>query len=137
MRQKATKVTKTRKMSWPWLKWPENSSPAKTKTFLTHSLGRPVLIAARSGLRRRITGSSRLSDSPGGGTVGWSEVIVSIKRRRQAAGQVVTPPPERVEKGYRRPPRSRPPGSRSHFSAHSSGKCERARSRVEEDAGGE
>src|ERR1700761_7552575 len=106
MRQKATKVTKARKMSWPWLKLPENSSPAKTKTFLTHSLGRPVLIAARRGLRRGTTGSSRLSDSPGGGTVGCSEVIVSINGGRQAAGQVVLPPPERVAKGYRRPPRS-------------------------------
>src|SRR6201994_4944067 len=78
MKQKAKKVTNARKMSWPLLKWPEKSRPAKTKTFLIHSFGRPVLIAARSGLRRGTTGSSRFSVSPGGGTVGCSEVIVSI-----------------------------------------------------------
>ena len=71
-------MTKARRMSWPSLKWPEKSSPAKTKTFLIHSFGRPVLIAARSGLRRGTTGSSRFGSSAGGGTVGCSEVIVSI-----------------------------------------------------------
>src|ERR1700712_1708502 len=82
MKQKAKKVTNARKTSWGSLKWPENSSPAKTKTFLIHSFGRPVLIAARRGLRRGTTGSSRFSDSAGG-TVGCSEVIVSID---EAAG---------------------------------------------------
>src|SRR6202042_146791 len=99
IRQKATKVTKARKMSWPSLKLPENSSPAKTKTFLTHSFGRPVLIAARSGLRRGTTGSSRLSDSPGGGTVGCSEVIVSIKWVGRLLGRWLVPPPNGSRKG--------------------------------------
>src|SRR3954468_8240111 len=85
MKQKAKKVTKAKKMSWPLLKWPEKSRPAKTKTFLIHSFGRPVLIAARSGLRRGSTGSSRFWDSAGG-TVGCSEVIVSINRGGLLAG---------------------------------------------------
>ena len=34
-----------------WLNLPEKSRPAKTKRFLIHSCGRPVLIAARSGER--------------------------------------------------------------------------------------
>ena len=46
--------------SWGWLNLPEKSSPAKTKTFLIHSCGRPVLIAARSGERRGTTGSRGL-----------------------------------------------------------------------------
>ena len=64
-----------------WLNLPEKSSPAKTKTFLIHSFGRPVLIAARSGERRGTTGSC--SGCVGSaGTVGCSEVIVSIVRDR-------------------------------------------------------
>src|ERR1700754_646768 len=98
MKQKAKKVTTARKMSWPSLKWPEKSSPAKTKTFLIHSFGRPVLIAARSGLRRGTTGSSMFGDSPGGGTVGCSEVIVSIARAARG-GRRPLAPPDPVAKG--------------------------------------
>src|SRR6201989_908122 len=124
MRQKATKVTKARKMSWPWLKLPENSSPAKTKTFLTHSLGRPVLIAARSGLRRGTTGSSMLSDSPGGGTVGCSEVIVSIKWGDELPGRWWSTPPERVAKGYRRPQRGARSGVEENARVQDRGRVE-------------
>src|ERR1700744_1241318 len=99
MKQKAKKVTKARKMSWPLLKWPEKSRPAKTKTFLIHSFGRPVLIAARRGLRRGSTGSSRFSDPAGGGTVGCSEVIVSINRGGKHSGQALDPAARRVAKG--------------------------------------
>src|SRR3954453_2670937 len=80
MKQKAKKVTTARKMSSGCLKCPEKTSPAKTKTFLIHSFGRPVLIAARNGLRRGTTGSSRFGAPSGGGTGGCSEVIVSIAR---------------------------------------------------------
>ena len=59
-----------------WLNLPEKSRPAKTKVFLIHSCGRPVLIAARSGERRGTTGSA----AGCGGIVGCSEVIVSIVR---------------------------------------------------------
>src|SRR4051794_20610164 len=80
MRQKATKVTSASSTSWDWLKLPEKSSPAKTKTFLIHSFGLPVLIAACSGERRGTTwpvsGSCEVPCSAG--TVGCSEVIVSI-----------------------------------------------------------
>src|ERR1700712_3619936 len=103
MKQKAKKVTKARKMSWPLLKCPEKSRPAKTKTFLIHSFGRPVLIAARSGLRRGTTGSSRFSVLPGGGTVGCSEVIVSIAGGRGRRG---ASSPQRPRKGSARRPRS-------------------------------
>jgi hypothetical protein len=63
--------------------WPEKSSPAKTKKFLIHSCGRPVLIAARSGERRGTTGSSGPGVWGWTGTVGCSEVIVSGKRVAQ------------------------------------------------------
>src|SRR5215204_4933013 len=60
---------------------PEKRRPAKTKTFLIHSFGRPVLIAARKGERRGTTGSC--SGGVGSaGTVGCSEVIVSIEGGR-------------------------------------------------------
>src|SRR3954454_7955659 len=77
MRQKATKVRKASRTSWDWLNLPEKSRPAKTKRFLIHSCGRPVLIAARSGERRGTTGSLKSGASSAGGTVGCSEVIVS------------------------------------------------------------
>ncbi len=64
-------------IAWPSVNLPENSSPAKTKTFLIHSFGRPVLIAARSGERRGTTGSCS-GEFGSAGTVGCSEVIVSI-----------------------------------------------------------
>src|SRR6185503_19686653 len=81
MRQKATKVRNASSTSWDWLNLPEKSRPAKTKTFLIHSCGRPVLIAARSGERRGTTGSSNGVASPAGaGIVDYSEVIVSIGR---------------------------------------------------------
>ena len=64
--------------SWDWLNLPEKSRPANTKTFLIHSFGRPVLIAARSGERRGTTGSAAAACPASAGTVGCSEVIVSI-----------------------------------------------------------
>src|SRR6201994_4771366 len=85
MRQKAKKVAVARAVSSGCLKWPEKSSQAKTKTFLIHSFGRPVLIAARSGLRRGTTGSSSPGPSAGGGTGGCSEVIVSIARSAEVS----------------------------------------------------
>src|SRR4051794_38273937 len=89
MRQKATKVRNASSTSWDWLNLPEKSRPAKTKTFLIHSCGRPVLIAARSGERRGTTGSS-IDGGPsaaGVGTVGCSEVIVStLGNGRREAG---------------------------------------------------
>src|SRR5215475_3750823 len=63
--------------SWDWLNLPEKSKPANTKTFLIHSFGRPVLIAARSGERRGTTGSSAAVGRGSEGTVGCSEVMVS------------------------------------------------------------
>ena len=84
---------------------PEKSSPAKTKTFLIHSCGRPVLIAARSGERRGTTGSSIEASAfaAAAGTVGCSEVIVSIvgvpAERRIPPGQG-----DSVATGYRRGP---------------------------------
>src|ERR1700710_1368243 len=99
MKQKAKNVTTARKMSCGSLKWPEKSRPAKKKTFFIHSFGRPVLIAARSGLRRGTTGLSRFGDSPAGGTVGCSEVIVSIKERGGLLGRRRLLPPKRVAKG--------------------------------------
>ena len=65
--------------SCDWSNLPEKSRPAKTKTFLIHSCGRPVLIAARSGERLGTTGSSRRDSAfpAGAGTVGCSEVMVS------------------------------------------------------------
>src|SRR6476469_2617867 len=79
MKQKEMKVRNAWTTSCDWLNLPEKSRPAKTKTFLIHSCGRPVLIAARSGERRGTTGSS-IDGGPstaGAGTVGCSEVIVS------------------------------------------------------------
>ena len=70
-----------------WLNLPEKSSPAKTKTFLIHSFGRPVLIAARSGERRGTTGSSASACPASAGTVGCSEVIVSIAGGGRSAGR--------------------------------------------------
>src|SRR4249919_1481991 len=64
------------------LNLPENSRPAKTKTFLIHSCGRPVLIAARRGERRGTTGSSRLACPGAGCTAGCSEVMVPMRRWR-------------------------------------------------------
>ncbi len=64
--------------SWDWLNLPEKSRPAKTKTFLIHSFGRPVLIAARSGERRGAAAASSLDLPDSAGTVGCSEVIVPI-----------------------------------------------------------
>ena len=64
--------------SCDWLNLPEKSSPANTKTFLIHSFGRPVLIAARSGERRGTTGSAASACPASAGTVGCSEVMVSI-----------------------------------------------------------
>ncbi len=61
--------------SCDWLNLPENSRPAKTKTFLIHSCGRAVFSAARAGERRGTTGSSGCP----AGMVGCSEVIVSIE----------------------------------------------------------
>ena len=80
---------------------------AASKTFLIHSCGRPVLIAARSGERRGTTGSLQRGvclarQRPG--TVGCSEVIVSPSwscRRRHAED-----PPgqgDSVATGYRWP----------------------------------
>src|SRR3954454_6599900 len=83
MRQKATKVMNASSTSWDWLNLPEKSSPAKTKTFLIHSCGRPVLIAARSGERCGTTGSSSEASPAVAGTVGCSEVIVSIMGSRR------------------------------------------------------
>src|SRR3954447_4542271 len=77
IRQKATKVTNASTTSCDWLNLPEKSSPANTKTFLIHSFGRPVLIAARSGERRGTTGSSAVLGLASVGTVGCSEVMVS------------------------------------------------------------
>src|SRR5215211_6339123 len=81
------KVTNASSTSCDWLNLPEKSRPAKTKTFLIHSFGRPVLIAARSGDRRGTTspvsGSRDRLDSAG--TVGCSEVIVSIDGRGSGA----------------------------------------------------
>src|SRR3954454_11988509 len=83
MRQKATKVMNASSTSCDWLNLPEKSSPAKTKTFLIHSFGRPVLIAARSGERRGTTSpvSGSCDRFGSAGTVGCSEVIVSIEDR--------------------------------------------------------
>src|SRR5690349_16231378 len=83
MQQKATKVRTASSTSWGWLNLPEKSRPANTKTFLIHSWGRPVLIAARSGERRGTTGSAAACPV-GAGTVGCSEVIVSILMARRA-----------------------------------------------------
>src|SRR6185312_3837460 len=99
------KVTTASKTSCGWLNLPEKSSPAKTKTFLIHSFGRPVLIAARSGLRRGTTGSSRFSDSAGG-TVGCSEVIVSINRGGRLLDRRWISPPDGLRKGSAQPPGS-------------------------------
>src|ERR1700742_1908795 len=112
------------RMSCGCLKLSEKRRPAKTKTFLIHSFGRPVLIAARSGLRRGTTGSSRLSDSPGGGTVGCSEVIVSIKRGDEMPGRWWSPPPERVAKGYRRPQRGARSGVQKNARVQDRGRVE-------------
>src|SRR6187551_3826677 len=75
------KVSTASSTSYDWLNLPEKSRPAKTKTFLIHSCGRPVLIAARSGERRGTTGSAEASR----GTVGCSEVIVSMDVLRQGS----------------------------------------------------
>src|SRR4029079_18562238 len=83
MRQKATKVTNASITSCDWSNLPEKSSPAKTKTFLIHSFGRPVLIAARSGERLGTTGAWAGS-AGSAGTVGCSEVIVSMVGNRWA-----------------------------------------------------
>ena len=89
-------MRKATKTSWDWLNLPEKSRPAKTKTFLIHSFGRPVLIAARSGERRGTTGSSASASPGAAGTVGCSEVMVSIVERR---GTAVALPPRTVAKG--------------------------------------
>src|SRR5664279_435254 len=81
--------------SWDWLNLPENSSPANTKTFLIHSFGRPVLIAARSGERRGTSGSPASSLPASAGTVGCSEVIVSI--REIPPGQTYCRPAGHIE----------------------------------------
>jgi hypothetical protein len=76
--QKETKVRTASSTSWGWLNLPEKSSPAKTKRFLIHSCGRPVLIAARSGERRGLTDSaSFVAGASSDRTVGCSEVMVS------------------------------------------------------------
>src|SRR5215212_8047226 len=84
--QKATKVISASTTACDWLNLPEKRSPAKTKTFLTHSFGRPVLIAARSGERRGTTSpvSGSWERFGSAGTVGCSEVIVSIEAGRRS-----------------------------------------------------
>ena len=56
--QKAAKVTVASTIASKSLNLAENSRPAKTSRFLTHSCGRIALIAARTGPRRG------LGDSP-------------------------------------------------------------------------
>jgi hypothetical protein len=83
------------------LNLPEKSRPAKTKRFLIHSCGRPALIAARSGERRGVTGSAASACPAEAGTIGCSEVIVSILVGR---GEKVPLKPEKcVATGYRCP----------------------------------
>src|SRR5680860_1827995 len=81
MPQKATKASVASSTAPASLNLPEKSRPAKTKTFLIHSCGRPVLIAARSGERR---GTTRPPAVESAGTVGCSEVIGSMCRGRVA-----------------------------------------------------
>src|SRR4029079_16708114 len=79
------KASVARRTSCGSLNLPEKRRPAKTKTFLTHSWGRAVLIAARSGVRVGTTGSSAaLPGSAGTVIVGCSEVIVSIMSQWRA-----------------------------------------------------
>ena len=89
--------------SWDWLNLPEKSSPAKTKTFLIHSFGRPVLIAARSGERRGTTGSAASALPASAGTVGCSEVIVSIGRAEARGASGRESSRDRVRRGPLRP----------------------------------
>src|SRR5262249_23923614 len=107
-----------------WLNLPENKSPAKTKTFLTHSCGRAVLIAARSGVRGGTTGGPvAVSGSAGTVIVGCSEVIVSIKSRRAACAM----PPRQgryVATGYRRGPVGLPLRVDQHAGIHHRGRVE-------------
>src|SRR3954449_77034 len=87
--QKATKASVASTIACDWSNLPEKSSPANTKTFLIHSFGRPVLIAARSGERRGTTGCAASARPGSAGTVGCSEVMVSIGGvRRRAEGRV-------------------------------------------------
>src|SRR5689334_23429196 len=101
MKQKATKVRTASSTSCGWFNLPEKSSPAKTKTFLIHSCGRPVLIAARSGERRGTTGSSIevLASPAGTETVGCSEVIVSIKKAGYGQASTTQPLENRSRQG--------------------------------------
>src|ERR1044072_1393387 len=86
MPQKAMKATVASSTAPESLNLPEKSRPAKTKTFLIHSCGRPVLIAARSGERRGTTGVAAEASA---GIVGCSEVIVSIHSRGRVALQTL------------------------------------------------
>ena len=85
MKQKAAKVSVASSTSCGWSNLPEKSTPAKTKRFLIHSCGRPVLTAARSGERRGTTGSpiGGGASPAAAGTVGCSEVIVSTLNGRR------------------------------------------------------
>src|SRR5262245_58134422 len=79
--QKAMKVTVAATTASTSSNLPENSRPANTSRFLTHSCGRMATIAALTGPRRGFWGASEGDGSALTGGV-CSRVVPSMKARR-------------------------------------------------------
>ena len=74
--QKAAKVTVASTIASKSLNFAENSRPAKTSRFLTHSCGRSATIAARTGPRRGFgTGRPAAASATCGSARSWSGAL--------------------------------------------------------------